>query len=164
MKAVTTRSGLAYEGPSIPTHYPLKKVDERDTKEITDKEHSNYQGSTAYIQPLIVPISIPELDVPRTQPKHTISYPFRLNDKMLCEKSMNQMEKFFQIFHDLHFDISFADALLLIPKFASTIKSLLTNKDKLFELVKVPLSENYSAMLLKKLPGKLGDPGKFLIP
>nr|GEW90731.1 DNA-directed DNA polymerase [Tanacetum cinerariifolium] len=37
-------------------------------------------------------------------------------------------------------------------------------KDKLFELAKIPLNENYSAMLLKKLPEKLGDPGKFLIP
>nr|GEU56191.1 reverse transcriptase domain-containing protein [Tanacetum cinerariifolium] len=59
---------------------------------------------------------------------------------------------------------SFADDLLIMPKFASTIKSLLTNKDKLFELAKVPLNENYSAMLLKKLPEKLRDPGKFLIP
>nr|GEZ85880.1 reverse transcriptase domain-containing protein [Tanacetum cinerariifolium] len=53
---------------------------------------------------------------------------------------------------------SFADALLLMPKFASTIKSLLVNKDKLFELAKVPLNENCSAMLLKKLLEKLGDP------
>nr|GEW54117.1 reverse transcriptase domain-containing protein [Tanacetum cinerariifolium] len=74
------------------------------------------------------------------------------------------MEIFFQIFHDLHFDISFVDALLLMPKFASTIKSLLANKDKLFELAKVRLNENCSAMLLKKLPEKLGDPGKSLIP
>nr|GEY84224.1 reverse transcriptase domain-containing protein [Tanacetum cinerariifolium] len=58
----------------------------------------------------------------------------------------------------------FADALLLMPKFASMIKSLLTNKDKLFELAKIPLNENCSAMLLKKLPEKLGDPGEFLIP
>nr|GEU37285.1 reverse transcriptase domain-containing protein [Tanacetum cinerariifolium] len=100
MKEITTRSGVAYEGPSIPT------------------------------------------------PK----------------KATNQMEKFFQIFQDLHFNISFADALILMPKFASTIKSLLTNKDKLFELAKIPLNENCSAMLLKKLPEKLGDPGKFLIP
>nr|GFC09334.1 reverse transcriptase domain-containing protein [Tanacetum cinerariifolium] len=74
------------------------------------------------------------------------------------------MEKFFQIFHDLHIDISFSDALLLMPKFASTINSLLANKDKLFELAEVPLNENCSAMLLKKLPEKLGDSGKFLIP
>nr|GEU77465.1 reverse transcriptase domain-containing protein [Tanacetum cinerariifolium] len=76
----------------------------------------------------------------------------------------NQMEKFFQIFQDLHFDISFADALLLMPKFASTIKRLLTNKDKLFELAKIPLNENCSAILFKKLLEKLGDPGKYLIP
>nr|GEW44165.1 reverse transcriptase domain-containing protein [Tanacetum cinerariifolium] len=56
------------------------------------------------------------------------------------------------------------NALLLMPKFASTIKSLLANKDTLFELAKVPLNENCSAMLLKKLPEKLGDSGKFLIP
>nr|GEV82969.1 reverse transcriptase domain-containing protein [Tanacetum cinerariifolium] len=129
MKAVTTRSGLSYEGPLIPPNSPLEKVVEQDTEETTDKEHSNCQGSTK-----------------------------------LRKKATNQIEKFFQIFHDLHFDVSFADALLLMPKFASTIKSLFTNKDKLFELAKVPLNENCSAMLLKKLLEKLGDPGKFLIP
>nr|GEV15732.1 DNA-directed DNA polymerase [Tanacetum cinerariifolium] len=58
---------------------------------------------------------------------------------------------------------SFADALISMPKFASTIKSLLTNKDKLFELAKIPLNENCSVMLLKKLSEKLEDPVKFLI-
>ncbi|GKD70258.1 reverse transcriptase domain-containing protein [Tanacetum coccineum] len=71
------------------------------------------------------------------------------------------MEKFFQY---LHFDISFADALILMPKFASTIKSLFSNKEKLFELARTPLNEHCSAVLLKKLPEKLGDPSKFLIP
>nr|GEZ64987.1 reverse transcriptase domain-containing protein [Tanacetum cinerariifolium] len=158
IKAVTTRSGLAYEGPSIPTKSPLEKVDEQNAEEILDKEHSNSLGSTAQVQPPFVPISIPEPDVPRTQSKPSIPYPSRLNDQKLREKATNQMEKFFQIFHDLHFDISFADALLLMPKFASIIKSLLANKDKLFELANVSLNENCSAMLLKKLPKKLGDP------
>nr|GEW83546.1 reverse transcriptase domain-containing protein [Tanacetum cinerariifolium] len=99
-----------------------------------------------------------------TLPKPNIPYPSRLNDQKLHEKAMNQMEKFFQIFQDLHFDISFTDALLLMLKFSSTIKSLLTNKDKLFEFAKISLNENCSAMLLKKLPKKLGDPRKFLIP
>nr|GEV32745.1 reverse transcriptase domain-containing protein [Tanacetum cinerariifolium] len=124
----------------------------------------NNPNSTAQVQPPVVPISILEPDVSRTQPNPTIPYPSRLNDQKLREKATNQMEKFFQIFHDLHFDISFVDALLLMPKFASTIKSLLTYKDKLFEFVKVPLNENCSAMLLKKLPEKLGDLGKFLTP
>nr|GEX65017.1 reverse transcriptase domain-containing protein [Tanacetum cinerariifolium] len=121
------------------------------------KEHSNSLGSTAQVQPPVVPISILELDVLRTQSKPTIPYPSRLNDQKLREKPTNQMEKFFQIFYDLHFDISFVDALLLMQKFASTIKSLLANKDKLFELVKVLLNENCSAMLLKKLQEKLRD-------
>nr|GFB93210.1 reverse transcriptase domain-containing protein [Tanacetum cinerariifolium] len=153
-----------YKGPSIPTESPLEKVDEQNTEEILDKEHSNSSGSTVQIQPPVVPISIPKPDVLRTQPKPLISYPSRLNDQKLRKKATNQMEKFFQIFHDLHFDISFADALLLMPNFTSTIKSLLANKDKLFELAKVPLNENCSAMLLKKLPKKLGDLGKFFIP
>nr|GEV70036.1 reverse transcriptase domain-containing protein [Tanacetum cinerariifolium] len=80
--------------------------------------------------PKVVPISILEPDVLRTQTKPTIPYPS-----------------------------SFADALLLMPKFASTTKSLLANKDKLFELAKVSLNENCLAMLLKKLPEKLGHPG-----
>nr|GEV08649.1 DNA-directed DNA polymerase [Tanacetum cinerariifolium] len=164
MKTVTTRSGLAYEGPSIPTNSSPEKVVKRETEETTDKEQPNCQGSTAHIQPSVVPTPIPKPVVSKTQPKLNIPYPSKLNDQKLSEKATNQMENFFQIFHDLHFDISFADALLLMPKFASTIKSLLINKDKLFELAKVPLNENCSAMLLKKLPKKLGDPGKFLIP
>nr|GFC31140.1 hypothetical protein [Tanacetum cinerariifolium] len=47
MKAVMTRSGLAYEGTSIPTSSPLEKVDEQNTEEILDKEHSNSSGSIA---------------------------------------------------------------------------------------------------------------------
>nr|GEW94748.1 reverse transcriptase domain-containing protein [Tanacetum cinerariifolium] len=93
IKAITTRSGVAYEGPSIPTP---KKVVERETEETTDKEQTNFQGSTAHIQPSVTPILEPD--------------------------------------------------------------------DKLFELAKIPLNENCSVMLLKKLSKKLGDPGKFLIP
>nr|GEX15662.1 DNA-directed DNA polymerase [Tanacetum cinerariifolium] len=137
MKAITNQSGVAYEGPSIPTNPSLKKIVERETEETMDKEQTNFQGSTAHIQPPVVPILEP--DVPKTLPKPNIPYPLRLNDQKLCEKATNQMEKFFQIFQDLYFDISFADALVLMPKFASTIKSLL-------------------------LPKKLGDPDKFLIP
>nr|GEV22916.1 reverse transcriptase domain-containing protein [Tanacetum cinerariifolium] len=124
IKAVTTRSGLAYEGPSIPTNSSPEKLVERETEETTDKEQPNCQGSTAHIQPLVVPALILEPDVPKTQPKPNIPYPSRLNDQKLHEKATNQIEKFFQIFHDLHFDISFADALLLMPKFASTIKRM----------------------------------------
>ncbi|GKD74728.1 reverse transcriptase domain-containing protein [Tanacetum coccineum] len=44
------------------------------------------------------------------------------------------------------------------------LKSLLSNKEKLLELANTPLNKNCSAVILKKLPEKLGDLGKFLIP
>nr|GEV86847.1 hypothetical protein [Tanacetum cinerariifolium] len=72
--------------------------------------------------------------------------------------------KLMEIFCDLHFELSFADALVHMPKFAPMFKKLLNNKNKLIELTKMPLNENCSAVVLKKLPEKLGDPGRFLIP
>ncbi|GJT44100.1 hypothetical protein Tco_0952815 [Tanacetum coccineum] len=139
MKAITSRSGVAYERPSIPTNSSPKKTFTKTTP-------------------------IPESDIPKSFPKPNIPYPSRHDDQKSRDKASNQMEKIFQIFQDLHFDISFADALLLMPRFAPTIKSLLMNKEKLLELAKIPLNENCSAMLLKKLSEKLGDPDKFLIP
>ncbi|GJR66626.1 reverse transcriptase domain-containing protein [Tanacetum coccineum] len=80
MKAITTRSGVAYEGPSIPTNPSPKKVVERETEETTDKEQSNFQGSTTHIPPPVNPIPIPEPDVPKTLPKPNIPYPSRRDD------------------------------------------------------------------------------------
>ncbi|GJV94312.1 reverse transcriptase domain-containing protein [Tanacetum coccineum] len=155
MKAITTRSGVAYEGPSIPTNPSPKEVVERETEETTDKEQTNFQRSTAQISPLVILISIPKPDVPKTLPKTTpipktdipkslpkpnILYPSRRDDQNSCDKASNQMEKIFQIFQDLRFDISFADALLLMLRFAPTIKSFLMNKEKLLELAKIPLN------------------------
>ncbi|GKE37186.1 reverse transcriptase domain-containing protein [Tanacetum coccineum] len=118
-------------------------------------------GASINLMPLSIwkKLSLPELTPTRMTLEladRSISYP--------NGEASNQMEKIFQIFQDLHFNISFADALLLMPRFAPTIKSLLMNKVKLLELAKIPLKENCSAMLLKKLPKKLGDPDKFLIP
>ncbi|GJZ79436.1 reverse transcriptase domain-containing protein [Tanacetum coccineum] len=164
MKAITTRSGVAYEGPSIPINPSPKKVVEQETEETTDKEQTNFQGSIAHIPPSVNPILILEPDVLKTLPKPNIPYPSRRNDQKFREKASYQKEKKFQMFQDLRFDISFADALFLMPRFAPTIRNLLMNKEKLLELAKIPLNENFSAMLLKKLPEKLGDPDKFLIP
>ncbi|GJS18396.1 reverse transcriptase domain-containing protein [Tanacetum coccineum] len=166
VKAITTRSGVAYDGPSIPpTPSPLPKEVERETEATKDKVKNTSLESTAHVQPPVIqePILEPEV-APKPKPKPSIPYPSRLNDQKLREKANNQMLKFLQIFQRLHFDISFADALLHMPKFASTFKSLLSNKEKLFELANTPLNENCSAVLLKKLLEKLGDPGKFLIP
>nr|GEZ22670.1 reverse transcriptase domain-containing protein [Tanacetum cinerariifolium] len=100
---------------------------------------------------------------PRPYQRPSIPYPSRLQDQKLHDKANDQCEKFFQIFKDLNFNISFVNALILIPKFGPSIKSLLTNKDKLCELARTQLNEHCSVVLLKKLLEKLRDPGKFLI-
>nr|GFC81782.1 reverse transcriptase domain-containing protein [Tanacetum cinerariifolium] len=64
----------------------------------------------------------------------------------------------------MSFEISFTDALILMPKFASTLKALIGNKEKLSEIARTTMNEHCSAVILNKLPRKLGDPGKFLIP
>nr|GFA48787.1 reverse transcriptase domain-containing protein [Tanacetum cinerariifolium] len=87
MKAITTRSGVAYEGPLLPTNPSPKKVVERETEEITDKEQTNFQGSTTHIQPLVT--LIPEPDALKTLPKPNIPYPLRLNDQKLRAKATN---------------------------------------------------------------------------
>ncbi|GKD99050.1 reverse transcriptase domain-containing protein [Tanacetum coccineum] len=166
VKAITTRSSVSYDGPTIPpTPSPFPKEVERETEVTNDKVQNTSLGSTAHVQPPVVQDPIPEPEVaPKPKPKSSIPYPSRLNDQKLREKANKKMLMFLQIFQRLHFDISFADALLHMLKFASTFKSLLSNKEKLFELANTPLNENCSAVLLKKLPEKLGDPNKFLIP
>ncbi|GJR45768.1 reverse transcriptase domain-containing protein [Tanacetum coccineum] len=113
-------------------------------------------------------IKIPEPSVapvvPSNFPKASIPFPSRRNDERRKEKANDQIEKFYEIFRDLSFEISFTDALMLMPKFASTLKTLIGNKEKLSELARTPLNENCSAVILNKLPKKLGDPGRFLIP
>nr|GEW26590.1 reverse transcriptase domain-containing protein [Tanacetum cinerariifolium] len=84
--------------------------------------------------------------------------------KKIREKDDILASKFMEIFRDLHFELSFADALVHMPKFAPMFKKLLNNKNKLIELTKTPLNENCLAVVLKKLLEKLGDPGRFLIP
>nr|GEX91029.1 hypothetical protein [Tanacetum cinerariifolium] len=64
----------------------------------------------------------------------------------------------------LHVNITLVDALILMPKYQKMLKALLSNKEKLQELENTPLNENCSAVILNKLPEKLGDPGKFIIP
>nr|GEU36033.1 reverse transcriptase domain-containing protein [Tanacetum cinerariifolium] len=116
------------------------------------------------VNSLIIEPVASRVSASRPNQRPSIPYPSRLQDQKLCYKANDQREKLFQIFKDLNFNISFADALILMPKFGSSIKSLLTNKDKLCELARTPLNEHCSAVLLKKLPEKLGDPGKFFIP
>nr|GEY76518.1 reverse transcriptase domain-containing protein [Tanacetum cinerariifolium] len=160
-KAITTRSGMSYKEPPI----PLPGVEEQEPIEVTKDTEL---PSTEDIQPPSVQvqeeerIEKPSVVIPKA--KANLPYPSRLAKKKIREKDDVLAAKFMEIFRDLHFELSFADALVHMPKFAPTFKKLLNNKNKLIELTKTPLNENYSAVVLKKLPEKLGDPGRFLIP
>ncbi|GJV98170.1 reverse transcriptase domain-containing protein [Tanacetum coccineum] len=161
-KAITTRSGVSYDGPPIPP-----PVVEKESEVTKDTE----LPSTEDIQPPPLvqeqtkdkePIEEPSFVANKAKPN--LPYPSRLNKQKIREKDDILSSKFMEIFRNLHFELSFADALIHMPKFASMFKKMLNNKDKLIELTKTPLNENCSAVVLKKLPEKLGDPGRFLIP
>ncbi|GJV82830.1 hypothetical protein Tco_1522728 [Tanacetum coccineum] len=172
LKGITTRSGVAYQGPTTPTTSSSPpKVVERETEVTKNTVPPTNNRSTKDVQPPVVQI---QPQVPNSEPvvapvsalipnlQSPIPYPSRRNDERCREKSNYQIEKFYEIFKDLSFEISLTDALILMPKFASTLKALIGNKEKLSEMARTPLNEHFSVVILKKLPEKLGDPGKFL--
>ncbi|GJU12720.1 reverse transcriptase domain-containing protein [Tanacetum coccineum] len=174
LKGITTRSGVAYQGPTIPTtSYSPPKVVERETEMTKDMVPPTNNESTKDVQPSVIQV---ETHVPNSKPvvtpvsapmpnlKPSIPYPSRRNDERRREKANDQIEKLYQIFKDLSFEISLTDALILMLKFASTFKALIGNKEKLSEMARTPLNKHCSAVILNKLPKKLGDPGIFLIP
>nr|GEZ14996.1 hypothetical protein [Tanacetum cinerariifolium] len=138
LKAITTRSGLVIDGPTVPTpsRFINQEEDERVKETFTDSNLAEY---TMKVSPpptqKYKPSSQREFVVHQRDPRYpNISYPSR----MLKQKQQEKDEKM--------------------------LKALLSNKEKLQELANTPLNENCSAVILKKLPEKHGDPGKFLIP
>nr|GEY31658.1 reverse transcriptase domain-containing protein [Tanacetum cinerariifolium] len=165
LKAITTQSEVSYDGPSIPP--PVVENEPEATKDIViptnngiteDVQPQAVQSKLVTFEPANTPVS-----ASKPNPQALIPYPSRRIDERNREKAKDQIEKFYQIFKDMSFEISFVNALILMPKFASTLKALIGNKEKLSEMARTLLNEHYSAVLLKKLPEKLGDPGKFLI-
>ncbi|GJW67416.1 reverse transcriptase domain-containing protein [Tanacetum coccineum] len=152
LKGITTRSGVAYKGPTIHTTSSPKVV-EREPEVTKDTMPPTNNGSTEDVQPPVVPIeSISEpvnapVSASRPNQKASIPFPSRRNDERRREKANDQIEKFYEIFRDLSFEISFTDALMLMPKFASTLKTLIGNKEKLSEMARTPLNENCSGRI-----------------
>nr|GEW65849.1 hypothetical protein [Tanacetum cinerariifolium] len=124
LKGITTRSGTAYQGPTIPTtsFSSLPPVVERETEVTKDTVHPANNGSTKDVQPSVFrteslilnyePIISPIIELvvapvsalkPNRRP--SILYPSRLHDQKLRDKANDQKEKFFQIFKDLNFNI-----------------------------------------------------------
>ncbi|GJX56879.1 reverse transcriptase domain-containing protein [Tanacetum coccineum] len=90
-----------------------------------------------------------------------IPYPSRLNKEKLQGKDDIQIHSFLQMFKKIHFNISFSEALAHMPKFEKMVKDLFMNKEKLLEIANTLVNENCSTVILKKLPEKLRDTGRF---
>ncbi|GKB66032.1 hypothetical protein Tco_0927444, partial [Tanacetum coccineum] len=106
VKSITTRSGVSYNGPQISS--PPKET-ENEPKVTKD----TVQPSTENIQPPVVQTNdqIGE-PVVASKTKPTLPYPSRANKEKLREKDNLLALKFMEIFRNLHFELSFADALL----------------------------------------------------
>nr|GFB89451.1 reverse transcriptase domain-containing protein [Tanacetum cinerariifolium] len=168
LKAITTRSGLVLDGPFIPMppSFINSKEDEHAEETLTDSDLAEYTIKVPY--PLVQkakPPSQRNYVVHQRDPHHpNIPYPSRMYKEKQQDKDKIQIHKFWQMFKQLHINITLADALILIPKYQKMLKALLSNKVKLLDLANTPLNENCLAVILKKLPEKLRDPRKFLIP
>nr|GEZ18765.1 reverse transcriptase domain-containing protein [Tanacetum cinerariifolium] len=168
LKGITTRSGVAYNRPTIPTP---SKVVKQGTKVTKDQVQTPSSQSISHVQPPVTqsktpvfePIAAPvSASMPNLKP--SIPYPLRRDNERRCEQANEQIKKFYEIFKVMSFENSFTDALILMPKFASTLKALTGNKEKLSEMARTPMNEYCSVVILNKLPKKLRDPDKFLIP
>nr|GEV86484.1 reverse transcriptase domain-containing protein [Tanacetum cinerariifolium] len=142
-KATTTRSGISYDGPPIPPPVMEKELEATKDTELPSTE--NIQPPSVQVhakdkEPIDEPFVVPKT-------KANLPYPSRLVKEKLRKKDDILAAKFMEIFRDLHFELSFADALVHMPKFAPMFKNLLNNKDNLIELTKTPLNENSLADL-----------------
>nr|GFC99204.1 reverse transcriptase domain-containing protein [Tanacetum cinerariifolium] len=134
--------------------------DEHADDTLTDPKLAEY---TIKVPPPLVrkakPSSLRNIIVYQKDPHHpNIPYPSRMYKEKQQEKDEIQIHKFWKMFKQLHINITFADALILIPKYQKMLEALLYNKEKLLELENTPLNENCSTVIIKKLPEKHGDP------
>nr|GFA08126.1 hypothetical protein [Tanacetum cinerariifolium] len=155
LKAITTRSGIVLVGPSVPIPPPFinPKEDKRVEKTLTDQDLAEY---TIKVLPPLVQKSKPPSQrnffVHQRDPLHpNIPYPSRMLKQKQQEKDEVQINKFWQMFKQLHINITLANALILILKYQKMLKALLSNKEKLLELANTPLNENCSALGLPEL-------------
>nr|GEY41841.1 reverse transcriptase domain-containing protein [Tanacetum cinerariifolium] len=137
LKGITTRSGVSYQGPTIPTPSKVAKQGIEVTK---DQVQTSNSQSTAPVQPMVTqsesktlvsePVVAP-VSAPMSNLKPSIPYPSRRDNERRRDQANEQIEKFYEILKEMSFEISFTDALMLMPKFASTLKALIGNKEKL---------------------------------
>nr|GFA86931.1 reverse transcriptase domain-containing protein [Tanacetum cinerariifolium] len=140
LKGITTQSGVAYQGPTIPTPSKVVKQGTDVTKDQVQTSNSQCttpvhptvtqsEYETLVSEPVVAPVSAP---MPNLKP--SIPYPLRRDNERRRNQANEQIKKFYKIFKEMSFEISFTDALMLMPKFTSTLKALIGNKEKLSEM------------------------------
>ncbi|GKE35977.1 hypothetical protein Tco_1455299 [Tanacetum coccineum] len=106
LKGITTRSGVVYQGPMIPTTSSPKVV-ERRTEVTKDTVFPTNNGITEDVQPLVVPVEnqnpvsepvVAPVSASMPNPKPSIPYPSRRNDEKRRENANEQIEKLYEIF------------------------------------------------------------------
>nr|GEX20571.1 DNA-directed DNA polymerase [Tanacetum cinerariifolium] len=142
LKAITTRSEV--------TKDTVNPTNNENTKDIQPQavQSESLVLISKLVTSLISESAIAPVSASKPNPKASIPYPSRRNNERNREKANNKIEKFYHIFKDMSFEISFADALILMPKFASTLKALIGNKEKLSEMARTPLNEHCSVKRL----------------
>nr|GFD50093.1 reverse transcriptase domain-containing protein [Tanacetum cinerariifolium] len=120
LKGITTQSGVAYKGPTIPTPSKVVKQGSEATK---DPVQTPSPQSTAYVQPPVTQSDTPvfepidaSVSAPMPNLKPSFPYPLRRKNERRREQANEKIEKFYEIFKDMSFEISFTDALILMPK------------------------------------------------
>ncbi|GJS08768.1 putative ribonuclease H-like domain-containing protein [Tanacetum coccineum] len=182
VNAITTRSGKTCEGPSTPlvptpvVSTPLKEP-EQNPETSMDKVQKPSSESTAQVPPPEDHDSI-FIEIPKPKAKKTVQepnspepdsyqpklpYPERMKVREK-DKPSAQQSRFMKLFKQLRLEIGLRDALIEMPKFNKWLSTLLRNKEKLEEIAITTVNAECSAIILNKVPEKLEDPGKFLIP
>nr|GFC11482.1 reverse transcriptase domain-containing protein [Tanacetum cinerariifolium] len=135
------------------------------TKVTKDQVQTPRSQSTVPVQPSVIqsesqdPVSEPVVaPVSALMPnlKPSIPYPSRRENEKRRDQANEQIEKFYEIFKEMSFEISFTDALILMPKFASTLKALIGNKEKLSEMAWTTMNEHYT--IISSNPTPIDDP------
>ncbi|CAL9029388.1 unnamed protein product [Prunus brigantina] len=84
--------------------------------------------------------------------------------RLVKQKKEKHLLDIFETLRKVEINIPLLDAIKQIPSYAKFLKDCCTHKRQFQEHEKVALTEEVSAVLLRKLPPKLKDPGSFTIP
>ncbi|GKC99097.1 reverse transcriptase domain-containing protein [Tanacetum coccineum] len=111
-----------------------------------------------------VNVETQDLNSPRPNSYQSkLPYPERMKVRE-NDKPSAQHSRYLKMFKQLHLEIGLKDALVEMPKFNKWLSSLLKNKEKLEEIAITTVNVECFAIIMNKVPEKLEDPGKFLIP